>query len=68
VATSSQRVVYILKNSENPPRYYTGVTSDLERHRLPPIASSRARQAVPPTIALEDFVQIAFDRLAHVGW
>lgn len=29
MATSSQRVVYILKNSANPPRYYTGVTSDL---------------------------------------
>jgi putative endonuclease len=29
VATSPQRVVYILKNSDNPPRYYTGVTSDL---------------------------------------
>ena len=24
-----QRVVYVLKNSDNPPRYYTGVTSDL---------------------------------------
>jgi hypothetical protein len=38
-----------------------------ERHRLPPIASSRARQTVPPTIALEDFVQIACDGLAQVG-
>jgi predicted GIY-YIG superfamily endonuclease len=24
-----QRVVYILKNMDTPPRYYTGVTSDL---------------------------------------
>jgi hypothetical protein len=38
-----------------------------ERHRLPPVAASRARQTVLPAIALEDFVQIASDRLAHVG-
>lgn len=24
-----QRIVYILKNTETPPRYYTGLTSDL---------------------------------------
>jgi putative endonuclease len=24
-----QRIVYILKNFENPPRFYTGVTADL---------------------------------------
>jgi putative endonuclease len=29
MAISSQRIVYILKNAETPPRYYTGVTSDL---------------------------------------
>jgi predicted GIY-YIG superfamily endonuclease len=29
MATSPQRIVYVLKNSESPPRYYTGVTSDL---------------------------------------
>ena len=29
MATSPQRIVYILKNNGNPPRYYTGVTSDL---------------------------------------
>jgi predicted GIY-YIG superfamily endonuclease len=29
VATSPQRIVYVLKNGESPPRYYTGVTSDL---------------------------------------
>ena len=28
-----QRTVYILKNTDNPPRFYTGVTSDL-RSRL----------------------------------
>jgi hypothetical protein len=38
-----------------------------ERHRLPPIASPGPRQSVPPAIALEDFVQIARDGLAHVG-
>ena len=38
-----------------------------ERDRLPPIASSRARQTVPPTIALENFVEIARDGLTHVG-
>jgi putative endonuclease len=26
---SPQRIVYVLKNTETPPRYYTGVTSDL---------------------------------------
>ena len=26
---SPQRIVYILKNAENPPRFYTGLTSDL---------------------------------------
>jgi predicted GIY-YIG superfamily endonuclease len=25
----SKRFVYVLKNSENPPRYYTGLTSDV---------------------------------------
>ena len=25
-----KRIVYILKNSEEPPRYYTGVTSNLK--------------------------------------
>ena len=29
VAFPPQRVVYILKNADHPPRYYTGVTSDL---------------------------------------
>jgi predicted GIY-YIG superfamily endonuclease len=29
MATSPQRIVYVLKNREAPPRYYTGVTSDL---------------------------------------
>ena len=24
-----QRIVYVLKNSDDPPRYYTGVTADL---------------------------------------
>jgi predicted GIY-YIG superfamily endonuclease len=24
-----QRIVYVLKNSDTPPRYYTGVTSDV---------------------------------------
>ena len=28
-----QRIVYILKNADNPPRFYTGVTADL-RARL----------------------------------
>ena len=28
-----QRIVYILKNADNPPRYYAGVTADL-RARL----------------------------------
>ena len=27
---SDQRIVYILKNGDSPPRYYTGVTSNLE--------------------------------------
>ena len=26
---SPQRIVYILKNAESPPRFYTGLTSDL---------------------------------------
>jgi putative endonuclease len=26
----SKRFVYVLKNSESPPRYYTGLTSDVE--------------------------------------
>ncbi len=26
----SKRIVYILKNSENPPRFYTGLTADLK--------------------------------------
>ena len=26
---NSKRIVYILKNNENPPRYYTGVSSNL---------------------------------------
>ena len=29
MTTSPQRVVYVLKNGDSPPRYYTGVTSDL---------------------------------------
>ena len=29
MAFPPQRVVYILKNADHPPRYYTGVTSDL---------------------------------------
>ncbi len=27
----SKRFVYVLKNSENPPRYYTGVTADVTK-------------------------------------
>jgi len=30
---SGKRTVYVLKNADNPPRYYTGVTADL-RARL----------------------------------
>jgi putative endonuclease len=33
MSSSLQRVVYVLKNTESPPRYYTGLTSDL-RARL----------------------------------
>ena len=29
MANPPQRLVYVLKNTETPPRYYTGVTSDL---------------------------------------
>ena len=29
MTASPQRTVYVLRNSERPPRYYTGVTSDL---------------------------------------
>ena len=29
MAESLQRIVYVLKNTEVPPRYYTGLTSDL---------------------------------------
>jgi len=29
VTTLPKRIVYVLKNSDNPPRYYTGITSDL---------------------------------------
>jgi putative endonuclease len=29
MAISPQRIVYILKNGDNPPRFYTGVTADL---------------------------------------
>ena len=30
MARPLQRIVYILKNSDEPPRFYTGVTADLE--------------------------------------
>lgn len=30
MASLPQRIVYVLKNTETPPRYYTGLTSDLE--------------------------------------
>ena len=33
MTTSPQRIVYVLKNADNPPRYYTGLTGDL-RGRL----------------------------------
>jgi putative endonuclease len=29
LATSPQRIVYVLKNTDNPPRFYTGLTADL---------------------------------------
>jgi len=29
LATSPQRIVYILKNADSPARFYTGVTSDV---------------------------------------
>ena len=29
MATMPQRIVYVLKNADNPPRFYTGVTCDL---------------------------------------
>jgi putative endonuclease len=31
MVTSALRIVYILKNSDNPPRFYTGVTADLNQ-------------------------------------
>ena len=30
MSTSLQRIVYVLKNADNPPRFYTGVTADLD--------------------------------------
>jgi predicted GIY-YIG superfamily endonuclease len=30
----SKRFVYVLKNSEIPPRYYTGLTADVERRHV----------------------------------
>ena len=29
MATSPQRIVYVLENSDDPPHFYTGVTADL---------------------------------------
>jgi predicted GIY-YIG superfamily endonuclease len=29
MVTSPQRIVYVLKNSEDPPRFYTGVTANV---------------------------------------
>lgn len=30
MATSLQCIVYVLKNTDDPPRFYTGVTADLD--------------------------------------
>lgn len=32
MVTSLQRIVYVLKNLDDPPRFYTGVTADLGAH------------------------------------
>jgi putative endonuclease len=30
MAESPQRIVYVLKNADNPPRFYTGLTANLD--------------------------------------
>ena len=39
-AVMSKRLVYVLRNADNPPRYYTGLTSDVATRLMPHNAGS----------------------------
>jgi predicted GIY-YIG superfamily endonuclease len=59
-----KRFVYVLKNSESPPRYYTGVTSDVARRHAEHNAGDCAHTAKYRPWSVDVAIEFADERRA----
>ena len=59
MATLPQCIVYVLKNSDDPPRFYTGVTADLHARLEAHNAGRCTHTAVHRPWAVDVFVRFA---------
>jgi putative endonuclease len=59
-----QRTVYVLKNTDNPPRFYTGLTSDLAKRVEAHNAGRCSHTAKHRPWAVDVIVKFADDRTA----
>ena len=60
----SKRFVYILKNAENPPRYYTGLTSDVRRRHAEHNAGTCIHTAKHRPWAIDVVIEFADEQRA----
>ena len=60
----SKRFVYILRNRENPPRYYSGVTSDVVRRHTEHNAGICTHTAKNRPWAIDVVIEFADERRA----
>ena len=60
----SKRFVYVLKNGEVPPRYYTGLTSDVVKRHLEHNAGSCTHTAKHRPWSIDAVIEFADERRA----
>ena len=60
----SKRLVYVLKNGEVPPRYYTGLTSDVVKRHLEHNAGSCTHMAKHRPWSIDAVIEFADERRA----
>ena len=60
----SKRFVYVLRNAENPPRYYTGLTSDVIRRHAEHNAGNCAHTADHRPWSIDVVIEFGDDRRA----
>jgi predicted GIY-YIG superfamily endonuclease len=60
----SKRFVYVLRNQDNPPRYYTGVTSDVARRQVDHNAGSCTHTAKHRPWSIDIVIEFSDERRA----